>query len=177
MTKSSKWTAVIVFAVLTFFSAALSQTRVVSADAGEMMDEGFGPLIALFRGAGGAQAAPSSPLPGAGDHALSGMGGPQKGVLAENSAHVTFGALKRAYVAGEQLSVSVSLDLASQGVEGDLYAAAWAPGLPYLLFFTGNAANPLVVSQTPVQTNIPAGSHDYLVFQSVLPSFPQGLES
>ncbi len=33
-----------------------------------------------------------------------------------------------------------------------------------------------MVSQTPVQTNIPAGSQDYLVFQSVLPSFPQGIE-
>jgi Zn-dependent metalloprotease len=33
-----------------------------------------------------------------------------------------------------------------------------------------------VVSQTSVQTDIPAGSHDYLLFKSALPSFPQGLE-
>ena len=176
MTKYSKWTLLIISALLVLFHVAWSQAQVVSGEKGVMVDEASGPLIAFLQSWGWHQPAASD------SHSVNGSSlepvviDTQRAVRAENLVQVTFGALKRAYVPGEQLTVSLSLQFQAQSINGDLYAAAWTPGLPYLLFFTGKTGNPLVVSQTPVQTNITAGSHDYLLLQSPLPLFPQGLE-
>jgi Zn-dependent metalloprotease len=176
MESLSKWRMILVFFFLVFFGGDWAETRDVSAAEGVMVDGGAGPLIAFLPSGDRRHPPTLASLGGAGGSLGTETTDTQRAINATNIAQLTFGALKRAYVTGEQLTISLSLQFQPQSIKGDLYAAAWTPGLPYLLFFTGNAGNPLGVSQTPVQTDIPAGSKDYLLFQSPLPLFPQGLE-
>jgi hypothetical protein len=102
MAKYSKWSLIIIFAFLAPCNVAWSQTQIVSAEECAMVDEGFGPLIAFFKGGGRHQPAISASLTGAGAGSGPEAMGAQNAIHAENNAQVTFGELKRAYVTGEQ---------------------------------------------------------------------------
>jgi hypothetical protein len=110
------------------------------------------------------------------DGAMHGMEESGSMVRAQDAAQVSFGALQRAYFSGDLLSINVSVESEVGSPMGDLYAVAWTRGSPYVFFFTGDPLSPFSLSPVPAQANIPLGSTDYLIFQSVMPSFPQGLE-
>lgn len=95
---------------------------------------------------------------------------------AQDIALISFIDLHSSYFSGDQLSIAVAVETQAQGLRADLYAAAWTPGLPGVLFFTGDPIRPFASSPAPVRRNIPLGSQHYQIYQGQLPAFSQGFE-
>ncbi len=114
-------------------------------------------------------------MSGAKDYTLP---GPEEPVIldrAQELARVSFDGLWRSYFAGDNITVAVSMEPVTGEGRADLYATAGTPGLPDVLYFTGDSHMPFSELPTPVQSDIPIASGSYEVFQSVTPSLPFGL--
>lgn len=94
---------------------------------------------------------------------------------AQEWARVSFEGLQRSYYQGQRLSVTVSVEPRTTGHRADLYAAVWTPGLPNLLFLTGDPQMPLSDQPVAAKRDIPIVLQSHQVYDAPTPAFPNGL--